>query len=211
MIEEMRYRDQRVKNAIEVMRKWPEAPDYRELKISKELEKAKARTDRIMDVLLDENHGSPDWKPPLGLTMIGSPGIGKTYLMKALYREMLRHHKTAIWWRAHELVRKIQSAYGDLSKQGERGIQIEKCCRHDTVFIDDLGKERGSEDVETIMWELFDALYDRGCILICSSNFTMKQWNDAYDDAVKDRIRGMSTIVEVEGDSKRRTSGRYIV
>ncbi len=209
--EEIRVRRNRIEQGIELVKSWqPENPRFDELQTDDpEMQNAIARCQRMLDVFGDVSRGTPEWRPPMGVVMLGSPGVGKTYLMKAFFRELLRDEVTVIWWRAHKLVKRIQSSYGDPSRSNERESLIERAASHDVVFVDDLGKERGSEDVETIMWELFDTIYESGSTLVLSSNFTLQEYDKAYDDAVKDRIQGMSYLFNIQGDSRRRVASRH--
>ena len=77
--------------------------------------------------------------------------------------------------------------------------------RNDVVFLDDLGKERASEDVATVIYELVDGLLTNERTLIASANLDVKEYAARYDDATRSRIREMCETWRLDGDDRRRT------
>jgi DNA replication protein DnaC len=85
---------------------------------------------------------------------------------------------------------------------------IKQACGSQAIFLDDLSKERNTEDVSTIWYELFDKLLRAGRTLICSTNLTLERLEERYDDGMVDRLRGMCALIAVEGESGRASGDR---
>lgn len=103
-------------------------------------------------------------------------------------------------------VARVQDSYSNPEAFGTRSQIIDKLASKGVVLLDDLGKERVSPDVDTMLYELFHMLdLDRRTVVI-SSNLSLERYESDYDDATRSRIAGMCDILIVEGDDYRRKS-----
>lgn len=137
-----------------------------------------------------------------GLMMAGPPGIGKTHILVGACREALDAGRVAIWKNFASLVTQIQGSYSNYEGPDRTQI-ITDLAKHDIVILDDLGKERHSDDVASIAYEIFDTLYRKRRTIFCATNLTLHEIGRRYDLAVLDRIRHMTEFVEVAGESRR--------
>ena len=88
---------------------------------------------------------------------------------------------------------------------------------HEVVLLDDLGKEHASTNVESILYELFDALYAAGVIPIVSTNVPAAKTegylgpalSERYDEAVRSRLRAMCERFVVRGEDRRREAREW--
>ena len=89
---------------------------------------------------------------------MGLPGRGKTHLMVGMGRALLDKDRDAGYYNVVRLISRIQDSYSDYGGETRRAI-IESVASHEVVLLDDLGKEHASTNVESIVYELFDALH----------------------------------------------------
>lgn len=140
-----------------------------------------------------------------GLAMFGMPGTGKTHTAVAACREAIGRGEAAAYHNVVALVSRIQETYGADWHQESRTSVIAGVAGRDLVVLDDLGKERTTEDVQTIVYELVDGIYSSGARLIVCSNLTPPEYKARYDEAVTSRIAGACEILAVRGADRRRS------
>ena len=139
-----------------------------------------------------------------GLAMFGPPGTGKTHTAVAACRLAISRGEAAAYHNVVALVSRIQETYGADWHQESRTSVIAGVAGRDLVVLDDLGKERTTEDVRTIVYELVDAVYSSGARLIVCSNLAAEEYRARYDEAVTSRIAGACEVVAVRGGDRRR-------
>lgn len=150
-----------------------------------------------------------------GLFLMGLPGRGKTHLMVGLGRALLERGRDVGYYNVARLVARIQDSYGDYGGETRRAI-IESVVSHEVVLLDDFGKEHQSPNVESILYELLDALNSSGRTVVVSTNLPpvrkRKEEGDEYqgpvlaeryDEAVRSRLKAMCERVAIKGDDRR--------
>ncbi|MGF1471717.1 MAG: ATP-binding protein [Rubrobacteraceae bacterium] len=142
-------------------------------------------------------------EPGRGVAMFGKPGIGKTHLAVAACREALQRGVLAGYYNVAGLVSRIQETYSPYEEETRRAV-IEGVARRRFVVLDDLGKEHRSANVDSIIYELVNALYITRATPILCSNLPDVEYRGRYDEAVRSRIAGMCEIVVVAGEDRRR-------
>jgi len=145
-----------------------------------------------------------------GMLLMGLPGRGKTRLMVGLGRALLERDRDAGYYNAVRLVSRVQDSYGDHGGETRRAI-LESVASRDVVLLDDLGKEHASTDAESIVYELFDALYVARRTLVVATNLPTRRGEgyrgpvlpERYDEAVRSRLRAMCERFVVGGEDRR--------
>jgi DNA replication protein DnaC len=138
-----------------------------------------------------------------GVAMFGKPGVGKTHLAIAACREALQRGVVAGYYNVAELVARVQDTYSP-HETGTRRAAIEGVAKRRFVVLDDLGKEHRSANVDSIVYELVNALYVTRSTLVLCSNLPDAEYRGRYDEAVRSRIAGMCEVVVVAGEDRRR-------
>jgi len=148
-----------------------------------------------------------------GMLLMGPPGRGKTHLVVGLGRALVEGERDAGYYNAVRLVSRVQDTYGEHGGAGEtRRAIVESVASHEVVLLDDLGKEHASPNVESIIYELFDALHAARVTLVVATNVPATRdggyWgptlSERYDEAVRSRLRAMCGRFVVKGEDRRR-------
>lgn len=155
-----------------------------------------------------------------GMLLMGPPGLGKTHLMVGTGRALLGRDRDAGYHNVARLVPRVQDTYGERG-DGEVGktrrAVIESVASHEVVLLDDLGKEHASTNVESIVYELVDALHTAGVTLIASTNVPAAKaegyrgptLSERYDEAVRSRLKAMCERFVVRGKDRRREAWEW--
>ena len=151
-----------------------------------------------------------------GMLLMGLPGRGKTHLMVGLGRALLDNDRDAGYYNMVRLISRIQDSYSDYGSETRRAI-IESVASHEVVLLDDLGKEHASANVESIVYELFDALHVARATLVVSTNVPAAKSEgyrgptlpDRYDEAVRSRLKAMCERFVVKGEDRRREAWEW--
>lgn len=138
-----------------------------------------------------------------GVALFGRPGVGKTHVAVAACREALSRGVVAGYHNMVELVSRIQDTYSP-HEEGTRRAVIGGVAKRRFVVLDDLGKEHRSANVDSIVYELVDALYVGRSRLVLCSNLPAEAYRERYDEAVRSRIAGMCEVAVVAGEDRRR-------
>ncbi len=144
-----------------------------------------------------------------GVLMFGLPGRGKTHLSIAFARSMLEAGKLCGVYNLAGLISRIQSTYGYEDAEESKASILDEVLRHDAIVLDDIGKEHRSQDTETIVYQLVDALYNARKPLIASSNLPGKEFAERYDAAVLSRLKGMCERLVIRGEDRREAAWEW--
>ncbi len=151
-----------------------------------------------------------------GMLLMGLPGRGKTHLMIGLGRTLLDSDRDAGYYNLVRLVSRIQDSYSGFEGETRRAV-VESVASHEVVLLDDLGKEHASTNVESIVYELVDALYTAGATLVVSTNVPATGGDEyrgptlsgRYDEAVRSRLKAMCERFVVKGEDKRQETWEW--
>ncbi len=144
-----------------------------------------------------------------GMFLFGAPGIGKTHLLVGLTRLALTVGMVATWENAATLAAQIRDSYSlddkdPMAKRYSRTQIIKRVIAHDVVMLDDLGRERDTEDARSIVYELIDGLYSMRRTVFLATNLSLEEYESRYDEAVRSRLAHMARKLDVKGPDRRR-------
>lgn len=147
-----------------------------------------------------------------GMLLMGLPGVGKSHLLVGLGRALLARDRDAGYYNVVRLVSRVQDTYGGRGEAcATRRKIIESVASNEVVLLDDLGKEHHSTDVDSIVYELFDALHAARATLVAATNVPATRrdgyggpaLSERYDGAVRSRLRAMCERFVIRGEDRR--------
>lgn len=138
-----------------------------------------------------------------GFMLRGLPGRGKTHLVVALVREAISLGRVAGYFPVTSLISRVQETYSSPYGGETRNAIIGDLSGYEIVVLDDLGKERNTEDVASIVYQVLDGLHTaKRTVMICT-NLDTGSLVERYDEAVRSRIKGLCEQAHVKGKDRR--------
>ncbi len=131
---------------------------------------------------------------------IGNKGIGKTYMMTALAKELLRNGESVTYSTVPELILELKKTF---KGEGQESEVIDKYVNVPYLFLDDIGVEKPSEWVLQTLFLLIDRRYMDGKHICVSSNLSLNELSLKEDSRIVSRLCGMCEIYELEGKDRR--------
>lgn len=153
----------------------------------------------------------------------GGVGTGKTWLMSALMRENIissaHHHKSdqfenkgedVVMYRNNslfvsfpEIAMKIRASMNSKSSETESTI-IEKYGKIKNLFLDDIGAEKSSEYMQSILFMLIEMRNTgRDQRTVITSNLNLNMIASQHGERVASRIAEMCDVVKLSGSDRR--------
>lgn len=139
-----------------------------------------------------------------GLFIHGGVGTGKTtwaYKIARKYLAVLAYNKAyeskpLYFANVPELMNNLKEGFTDSQYMRELNYRIENS---DLVIFDDIGAENSTEWAKEQLYHYINYRYSNGLATMFTSNIPP----NSLDSRVADRIKGMTTIVEIKGQSRR--------
>ncbi|HWP22371.1 MAG TPA: ATP-binding protein, partial [Candidatus Cryosericum sp.] len=116
------------------------------------------------------------------ILLIGMPGLGKSFLCNAIAYESIKRGIDVEYVTAYSFIQNILS---DIKEETQNALRYQSC---PLLILDDLGSEPNIPNV-SFEW-LFAVINERtiaGRATVCSSNCTLKQLSEIYDERFMSR------------------------
>lgn len=139
-------------------------------------------------------------KSNTNLLFSGDTGLGKTYLINAISKEVLDQGYTVFYQKAPNMLDKLmQTKYED---SREYNSLINSILNVDLLVIDDLTeKTTDSKNIE--LFTIIDNRLNNSKATVISTNLTLEEMQDIYEDRVISRIIGNYIIKRFYGEDIR--------
>ena len=148
------------------------------------------------------NFDNPEEK---NLLFRGYSGLGKTFLSNCIANELLKKNKTILYQTAPVMFEELIK-YRMKAKDANQDI-LNNILNVDLLIIDDLGTENINGMQFTELFNIINTrlLKQNNQITktIISTNYTLQQMHDVYEDRISSRIVGYYTVCKFFGDDIR--------
>lgn len=147
-----------------------------------------------------------DWiKQRKNIIFTGPAGTGKSYLACALGHQACQMSYKARYLRVTRLVEQLRLSHAD----GSYGKALEQYAKLDLLILDDWGIDQLDRQARRDLLEVLEDRYAKTATLI-TTQLPLDKWHhfigdDTIADAICDRIINNAYIVEVNGESMRKS------
>jgi DNA replication protein DnaC len=107
----------------------------------------------------------------------GNPGSGKTHLLCAISRELIKKGKKVCFTSCSMLVQELLIG----KKELKLAKVLKKLSFYDTLVIDDIGYVQHNREEMEVLFTLLAERYERGSVMI-SSNLPFSKWDKIFKD-----------------------------
>lgn len=167
-----------------------------------------------------------------GLLLTGTVGVGKTYILSAIAKQLALSGVSVRFADFFQLVNELRESYSTDKKEGST---LKPLHEYDVLIIDELGKGRNSEWEISIADTLISDRYNGNKCIIASTNYSLKDqtadvaqrqidiWSTAQSNSnqmntdtfetlvrrlgprIYSRLKEMTVFLELSGDDFRRS------
>jgi DNA replication protein DnaC len=135
--------------------------------------------------------------------LVGPPGVGKSHLVQAIGRQVLKVGFRVLYRSIFDLVRELLSQESQLSE----GQLLKKYLKPDLLIIDDMGLKILPQKSGEIFLELIMRRYENRSTMM-TSNRPIEEWGKLLSDvpaasAILDRLLHHAEIIAINGRSYR--------
>lgn len=135
-----------------------------------------------------------------GIYMSGGTGLGKTHLSLAIANAVIRKGYNVIYGSTPEFLRQLEREYYGRADT-DTMASLTRC---DLLILDDLGAETEKPVYTSLLYELINSRISRGLPMIISSNLSMNELRQRYQDRICSRIISFETLMFIGQDVRRK-------
>lgn len=157
---------------------------------------------KIKNIALNfaESINDPDQK---NLLFTGKTGLGKTFLTNAIAKNVIENTNTVIYQTAPIFMDKLMEYKFSSDQKNENKEQYNRIFDVDLLIIDDLGTETMTNNKFTELFNIINTRLLKNKKILISTNLTLKELFERYDERLMSRIIGEFTICKFVGDDIR--------
>lgn len=135
------------------------------------------------------------------LLLLGGVGVGKTHLSLAIANVVINRGYSVIFGNSQNIISDLQSEEFNEKKETQYNKRAVLNC--DLLIIDDLGTEVLNQSRIAILYNIINSRLLSKLPTIISSNFTLDELEEKYDQRIFSRITGEYSSLTLEGNNIR--------
>lgn len=138
---------------------------------------------------------------PWAVLLLGQPGIGKTHVATALYRELVARLAPphALWITAEDA---SEAARREIGQDTGRRV-LQRLLESDLLLLDDVGRERATEFSLELVRRVLHYRHREQLPTIVTANALALEDFDVFDPALTSRLREGTLVYALEGEDQR--------
>lgn len=144
-----------------------------------------------------------DLKNQKNLLFVGNTGLGKTFLANCIAGQVIKSCHTVVYQTAPMLMDSIINYKFSYIKDSFAKSQYDRIFDVDLLIIDDLGTETMNNNKFTELFNIINTRLLNDKKMIISTNLTLNELYNEYDERVMSRLIGNFTICKFIGDDIR--------
>lgn len=138
------------------------------------------------------------------LTLVGTPGTGKTHLAISLGRLIVENGHSVSYERLYDLMQKIKDTYSKANPLSEAEI-IDRLIEFDLLILDEVGLKTMTETESTLTYQIIDKRYEDMRPTVLVSNLNESELSGNLGSRTVDRLyENHGAIIEFTWGSNRR-------
>lgn len=172
--------------------------DYRRTEENKNLLEGTLRYLKVWPSLVSSD------SPAKGFCMIGSVGIGKTMLSCIIARDILAKSVPVVFIPSSDLIAELRQAQFQNDGNGMEE-KIDTLSKVKALILDDIGKEKPTEWVQSVYYRLIDLRYRNNLLTGFTSNYSLEELEERlgeYGSATVSRLISMAKKFILTGSGK---------
>jgi len=131
----------------------------------------------------------------------GKAGVGKTVLAYSVYKNMLLKHKAVRFISFSRFIFELQRKYNQNDDPYSYADSIGQF--NGALIMDDIGGERITDFIKSTLFLLVEYRYNNMLKTIFTSNHSLSQLENIFNDRIVSRIGGMCKVIEIKGKDRR--------
>ena len=140
-----------------------------------------------------------------GIFMYGGTGLGKTFLSGCIAKELLKKGVSVAFDSIQNYLREIENEHFGRSDGTDT---LETLLNAELVILDDLGSEFSSSFNSSAVYNIINSRLNMGKPTIVSSNLSLSELAEKYDDRIISRLTGMFFTLRFIGEDIRQIKRR---
>lgn len=137
-----------------------------------------------------------------GLLLSGTVGSGKTHLAAAIANYLINNLYTVIYGNVTDIISRIYDTYNRDSELRTKDI-LEYITNVDLLIIDDLGKESESKNINSLLYQIINTLYEDEKLITVTTNLTGIELSKKIGQATVSRLTEMTTPIIIQSSDWR--------
>lgn len=153
-----------------------------------------------MDYALNFGPDSPS------LFLLGQTGLGKTFLSGCIAREVVKKGASVAFDSIQNYLREIEKEH--FKRSDDQKDTLNTILSADLAILDDLGSEFTSSFNSASLYNIINSRLNMGKPTIISSNLSLDELTEKYDDRIISRLTGMFYTLRFIGEDIRQIKRR---
>lgn len=138
------------------------------------------------------------------LLIYGNAGVGKTFLVNCIAKELIEQAYSVIYLSAVQLFDLLADlSFNSHKSTGNKHISMRELLSCDLLIIDDLGTEMANSFTASSLFNCLNERLIRQKSTIISSNLSVDELKQNYTERIFSRAVGNYTVMKIFGDDIR--------